>query len=258
MRDRVFFPSPALKPFIKNYWTCRHDTDVLEVMYPSGCVEFCIDISTNDTIRHRGDHAMKVPNLEVLGHWTTPIKAAIKKGNTCLITRFHPYASSLFFPNAASEFTNGSIDLGDIYSKESDEFYNRLMNQRTLEGKVGVLEEFLTQRLIKNKKNGHQLKLVEFLCNDISAHNRPFSIESLSARLGFSERYVQKLFMEWVGITPQKFFSIQRFNRSLELLRSSPAPLTSIALECGYYDQAHFIKEFKSYTGLTPNQEKKL
>lgn len=258
MRDRVFFPSPILKPFIKNYWTCRHDTDVLEVMYPSGCVELCIDLSTNDTVRHRGDSSMKVPNLEILGHWTIPTRAAINKGNTCLITRFQPHASSLFFPNPAADFTNESIDLGDIFSKDSDELYNRLMEQPSLEQKIEVLEEFLIQRLIRNKKSSHQLNLVECLCNHVANEDRALSIQNLSARYGFSERYIQKLFMDWVGLTPKKFFSVRRFNKSLELIRSSAAPLTSIAFECGYFDQAHFIKEFKSYTGLTPAQVKKL
>ncbi|HTE01897.1 MAG TPA: AraC family transcriptional regulator [Mucilaginibacter sp.] len=258
MRDQVFFPSDILKPFIKCYWTCSHPADVLEVMYPSGSVEICIDISTNDTIRHRGDRSMKVPNLEVLGHWTIPTRAAITKGNTCLITRFHPYASSLFFPNAASDFTNESIDLCDIFRKESTDLYDRLMEQCLLPQKIAVLEEFLVQRLIMNKKSDHKLKLVESLCNDVYREDKPLNLQNISARYGFSERYIQKLFIDWIGITPQKFFSIKRFNKSLELIRSSATPLTSIAFECGYYDQAHFIKEFKSYTGLTPTQVKGL
>jgi AraC-like DNA-binding protein len=258
MKDRVFFPSDILKPYVKNYWTCRHDTDVLEVMYPSGSVELCIDISTNDTVRHRGDRSMKVPNLEVLGHWTIPTRAAITKGNTCLITRFQPHASSVFFPNPASDFTNESIDLCDMFSRESAGFYDRLMEQRSVEQKIAVLEVFLIQRLARSKKNDHQLKLVECLCNHVYNEESSFDLRNLSAHYGFSERYIQRLFTDWVGLAPQKFFSVRRFNRSLELVRSSTAPLTSIALECGYYDQAHFIREFKSYTGLTPSQVKKI
>ena len=91
MRDKVFFPSPRLTPYIKYYWTCKHDWDTLEVMYPSGCLEFCIDISDGETVRHRGDCSMPVPRQEVLGHWTLPTKATLKKGNSCLITRFHPF-----------------------------------------------------------------------------------------------------------------------------------------------------------------------
>jgi AraC-like DNA-binding protein len=254
MRDRIFSPSDILKPYVKYYWTCRHEMDVLEVMYPTGSIEFCIDISTGNTVRHRGNHSMKVPNLEVLGHRNIPTRATIAKGNTCLITRFHPYASSLFFPHPPSDFTNESIDLRDILNNETNEFYERLMEEGLLEQKVKVLEAFLIQRLTTNRKNHQQLKLVESLCNHISREGETFNLQKLSGHFGFSERYIQKVFLNWVGITPQNFFSVQRFNKSLELIRSSGATLTSIAQECGYYDQAHFIKEFKSYTGLTPSQ----
>jgi len=254
MRDKVFFPSAALSRYVKYYWTCTHDTDTLELMYPSGCLEFCIDISNCDTIRHRGSQSIIVPRLEVLGHWNIPTKAAVQKGNICLITRFHPYAGALFFPNQVSDFTNESIDLHDILNKESGEFYQRLMEQPLLEQKVKVLETFLINRLERNRKNQEQLRLVEGLCHSISRNGESFDIERLAAESGFSGRYIQKLFLNYVGISPRNFFSVQRFNKSLELVRSANMSLTNIAYECGYYDQAHFIREFRSYTGITPSQ----
>lgn len=254
MRDKVFYPSNTLSRYVKYYWTCAHQGDALEVMYPSGCVEFCIDITNGDTIRHRGDRSMKVPRLEVLGHWDIPTKATIKKGNTCLITRFHPYAGSLFFPTQVSEFTNESIDLYDILSRESIEFYHRLMEQPLLEQKVKVLEAFLIDRLVKARRDPDKIGLVEGLCNSIGSNHESFDLRRLSAEFGFSERYIQKLFLNYVGITPKSWFSVRRFNKSLGLVRSANMSLTNIAYECGYYDQAHFIKEFKSYTGLTPSQ----
>jgi AraC-like DNA-binding protein len=252
MRDSIFFPSAILKPYVMYYWTCRHDEDTSEIMYPSGCVEFCIDISGGNTIRHRGDQSMKVPNLELLGHWNIPTTASVAKGNVCLITRFHPFASSLFFPNPASDLTNRSIDLRDIVNNESRAFYDRVMENRSLEEKIKILEDFLIQRMLKNNRNVSQLNLVESLCKFINCEMGTFNIQKISQHFGFSERYIQKLFLSWVGITPQSFFSVQRFNKSLVLLKSSKAQSTSIALECGYYDQAHFIKEFRGYTGLTP------
>ena len=258
MRDQVFPPSAALKPFVQYYWTCRHPDDVLEVMYPSGSIELCIDISDCTTVRHRGDQSMQVPKLELLGHWTIPTRAALKKGNTCLITRFHPYAGALFFPNSASEFTNQSVDFHDIFGRGSANFYDCLMEQPTIQHKVNVLEQFLLKRLTMNRRSHQNLNLIKHMCYHVSAGNNLFDIGDLSSRYGFSERYIQKLFNSWVGITPQKFFAVRRFNKSLELLRSSAEPMTSIAFSCGYYDQAHFIKEFKSYTGLTPMQVKSL
>ena len=254
MRDKVFFPSNSLSRYVKYYWTCTHDSDALEVMYPTGCVEFCIDITSGDTVRHRGERSIIVPRMEVLGHWTIPTRATIKKGNTCLITRFHPYAGFLFFPNPVSDFTNESIDLCDIFSKESTEFYHRLMEQPLLEQKVKVLEAFLIERLVRSRKGQEKIGLVEELCNSICRNDQSFNMEHLAAEFQFSERYIQKLFLNYVGITPRSFFAVQRFNRSLELVRSANMSLTNIAYECGYYDQAHFIKEFKSYTGMTPSQ----
>jgi len=252
VRDQVFSPSAALRPYVQYYWTCRHPDDVLEVMYPSGSIELCIDISDGRTVRHRGDEETQVPALELLGHWTIPTRAAIKKGNTCLITRFQPHAGALFFPNAASEFTDRSVDFHDIFGKGSAALYERLMEQPSLEDKITVLEAFLLQRLQLNRKNYHNMQLIESLCKDVAGG--VFDIRALSAGYGFSERYIQKLFNSWVGLTPQKFFAVKRFNKSLHLLRSTAEPMTSVAYACGYYDQAHFIKEFKSYTGLTPGQ----
>jgi AraC-like DNA-binding protein len=79
-----------------------------------------------------------------------------------------------------------------------------------------------------------------------------FNSKTLSEEYGFSERYIEKLFVDMVGITPRAFFSVYRFNKSLGLVLSSGRRLTSIAYDCGYYDQAHFIKEFKKFTGITP------
>ena len=188
---------------------------------------------------------------------TVPTKATVTKGTTLLITRFIPYASSLFFPDRASNFNNNSIDFYNILSKELIGFYSRLMEQRTLEQKIKVLDSFLIQRLQKGDKKREKFRLVEHLCNHICS-DESFNIENLASYYGFSERHIQKLFLDWVGLTPKTFHSIQRFNKSLELIQSSDSSLTSIGLECGYYDQAHFIKEFKSYAGITPSQAARL
>ncbi|WP_431216398.1 helix-turn-helix domain-containing protein [Puia sp. P3] len=254
MRDKVFYPSGVLSRYVKYYWTCAHDGDSQELMYPTGCLELCIDITGGDTVRHRGDRSMVVPRVEVLGHWNIPTRATIKKGNICLITRFRPHAGALFFPNSVAEFTNASVDLFDVLSMETVEFYQRLMDQPLLEDKVKVLEDFLFGRLVKARRDQDKIRLVEGLCGAIGRGSGSFDLGRLSEEFGFSERYIQKLFLNYVGISPKSYFSVQRFNRSLELVRSAEMSLTHIAYECGYHDQAHFIKEFRSYTGITPSQ----
>jgi len=254
MEFPIILPSEALKPYIKYYWVCTADESVFkESMYPSGHLEFCIDISNGDTIRYFGDQSGRMPRLEMLGHITVPTFATVAKGTTVLVTRFYPHASSLFVLNSAVDFNNKSVDLYDILSRKSNDFYERIMEEPTFEKKVKVLEAFLIRQLMENEKKRGKLKLVDHICRYISSAES-FSGKCLSAEFGFSERYIQKAFLEYVGLTPQNYFAVQRFNKGLTLIQSSSKSFTDIALECGYYDQAHFIKEFKSYTALTPSQ----
>lgn len=118
--------------------------------------------------------------------------------------------------------------------------------------KVAALDRFLIGKLAKNEKQHRKSKVIEQVCGHICSKGDAFDSKALSKSYGLSERYIEKLFVDMVGITPSAFFSVYRFNRSLNLVLSSGLKLTSIAYDCGYYDQAHFIKEFKKFTGITP------
>jgi AraC-like DNA-binding protein len=254
MKFQTFPPSDILKPYIKYYWLCDAEDDVaMEIMYPPGTIELCIDLSLGNTVRSFGSRSVRMPCLEVLGHFTNPTRATIQKGTTVLVVRFYPHASSLFLRNQVSDFTNDSIDLYDVLRNEATELYDRLMEQDSLEQKIQVVNTFLIKRLMSNEKKLKSIELVEHICKHIFHNSESLNVEKLSKNYGFSERYIQRLFLERVGLTPKKLFTVQRFNKSLNLILSSNDSLTSIAYECGYYDQAHFIKEFKSFTGVTPS-----
>lgn len=250
----IFPPSEILKPYVTCYWVCTTDEDVWkEVMFPSGHIELCIDISNGNTIRHHGDQSMTMPRVELLGHLTMPTTATVRKGTTVIVVRFQAHALSLFFPHSVSEFTDTSVDLFDMITHESTRLYDRLMEQPSLEQKLSVLDSFLVQKIFQSDKKQKQFQLLESLCTQISRQD-VFDLEDLSFQYGFSERHIQKLFLQWVGLTPKGFHNVKRFNKSLTLIQSKNLSFTAIAHACGYYDQAHFIKEFKSFAGLTPSQ----
>ncbi|RPD39135.1 helix-turn-helix transcriptional regulator [Chitinophaga barathri] len=250
MNFQQFPPSPLLQPYIKCYWIFATGQEgITETIYPSGYLELAINISAGNVVTILNDRHIKMPPVEVLGHLTAPGKITASKSTTLLIARFHPHASAIFFPAQASEFTNDSIDLKDLIKQDAEELFERIMEQETLEQKVAVLDRFLVNKLKGLIKDQQRLELVRHL-----SAGDTVSVEKLAQRFGVSERYVQKLFLDYVGVTPKSFFNIQRFNKSLQLVRTSTVSLTSIAYECGYFDQAHFIKEFRNFTGLTPSQ----
>jgi AraC-like DNA-binding protein len=249
-----FPPSPALKPYVKGYWVFATEKDMTnQTFFPSGYIDFAVNISNGRASTIINGRPIDMPKVEVLGQLTKPTRLTVAGGTEVLIARIYPHANALFFPNPVSGFTNDSVDLDGVLGKESVEFYDRLINAGTIAQKVRELDLFLLQRLHKSRKMDNKITMLERICSHIGAEGELFNLKFLAGKYGFSERYIQKLFLDNVGLTPRAFFHIQRFNKSLELIHAGEVSLTTIAYDCGYFDQAHFIKEFKRFTGLTPS-----
>lgn len=250
-----FLPSHALKPYVKGYWVFTTEHDMAnQTFFPSGYIDFAVNISNGNASTIINGRPIDMPKVEVLGQLTKPTRLTATKGISVLIARIFPYANALFFPNPIAEFTNDSVDLEGVLGKESSEFYDRLIHAGTVEQQVRELDLFLLQRLHKSRKLNNKITILEQICGYISTEGELFNMKRVADKYGFSERYIQKLFLDHVGLTPRSFFHIQRFNKSLELIQAGDVSLTAIAYDCGYFDQAHFIKEFKKFTGRTPSE----
>jgi len=248
-----FLPSEILRPYLKNYTVVTIDSDLTdEVFYPSGYVDLVINISNGTAATTIDGRKRETPGVEVLGHLTMPSRLTVSKGTSVLIARIYPFASSLFFPNPISDFTNYATDAYGIFSREINDFYDSLMETNSNAQKVDALDRFLVGKLVKNEKQFRKTAIIREICNHINLKGEAFSSKALSTSFGISERYIEKLFTGMVGIAPTALYSVFRFNKSLGLVLSSRLKLTSIAYDCGYFDQAHFIKEFRKFTGITP------
>jgi len=255
----LFQPSDVLKPYVKGYILITVDRDLInEVFYPSGYIELAVNIYGAGATTIINGRPIAMPKLEVIGQVTVPTRLTVSKGTKVLIARIYPFAGALFLPNPVSDYTNDSLDLFDVTSNGSNEFYYDLLEAGSIEQKVKVFDKFLVKKLKENEKTQKKITLIEQICNYISAQGDSFDIKKLSDKYGFTERYIQKLFTSNVGLPPHSFYTIQRFNKSLELVHRMDLSLTSIAYDCGYYDQAHFIREFKKFTGLTPSEARSL
>jgi AraC-like DNA-binding protein len=77
----------------------------------------------------------------------------------------------------------------------------------------------------------------------------------LVSETGLSQRHLSRKFQEYVGLSPKEYLRVSRFIHSLDHLKRYPVfSLTEVAYKSGYYDQAHFIRDYKDYTGYTPGQ----
>ncbi|MBL0745641.1 helix-turn-helix domain-containing protein [Chryseolinea lacunae] len=248
-------PADILKPFIKSYSVVTLEKDLTnEVFYPSGYVDLAINISNGKAATIIDGHRRDMPDVEVLGQLTVPTRLTVAEGTSVLLARIQPHANALFLPPPASDFTNYAVDMQGVFANESREFYEGLVHAGSLDLKIKALDAFLIQKLRTNEKMHRKANVISQLCDAIVKAGESFDLRTIANTYGLSTRYIQQLFLDVVGLTPRAFFSLQRFNKSVNLVLSSNVPLTTIAYDCGYYDQAHFIREFKKFTGITPSE----
>ncbi|HEY4111734.1 DUF6597 domain-containing transcriptional factor, partial [Puia sp.] len=225
-----FFPSDILSPYVKSYTVITIEEDLTdEVFYPSGYVDLVINISAGVATTLIDGRRRRLPGVELLGHLTLPSRLTVTKGTRILIARIYPHASALFFPNPMAEFTNFATDAYGIFSREINDFYEGLMEAGSLDQKVAALERFLVGKLVKNERRYGKMEIIQQVCTHLCTKGEAFNSKQLSTSYGLSERYIQKLFVDMVGITPSAFFSVYRFNKSLGLVLSSNHSLTAVA-----------------------------
>lgn len=247
-------PSASLAPYIKSYTIVTIDNDLRdEVFYPSGYIDLIINISGGAAATIINGKRKDTPDIELLGHLTLPTRLTVAQGTSVLIARIYPYAGTLFFSDPLSEFTNYATDMYDIIKNESIDLYDRIMLADGLHTKISVLEAYFLQQLKRNETRLKKAVMIQALSRQFFMNPHPLDLRALAQDSGLSKRYIQKLYLKNIGISPSAFTAVIRFNKSLPMVLNTPQPLTAIAYDCGYYDQAHFIKEFKKFTGITPS-----
>ena len=104
-----------------------------------------------------------------------------------------------------------------------------------------------------NGKRTEKIDKVANIITSIKTNAEEENISNIAFKHGITPRYLQKIIYQHTGLSPKAFNKINRFQRSLRLITKNNQPsLTSIAYDCGYFDQSHFIRDFKSFTGVTP------
>lgn len=166
--------------------------------------------------------------------------------------QFQPGGAFPFFRAPASEIENQSVDLFYLWGMAADDLRERLLAETTIDGMFLVGQRFLLSQLAR-PLGAH--RAVAFAQRQFSCYPQRVSVAAVLARIGISHRRFIQLFHEQVGLTPKAFCRVRRFQRILETVhRTRDVDWADVALDCGYYDQAHFIHDFREFSGMTPSQ----
>ena len=127
----------------------------------------------------------------------------------------------------------------------------RIALAKNMQERVAIFKEAYQKLMKKNEKISLKQNLDAYVRNRICQRKGNVSIEDLAAETGYSSCYVRRVFKEFHGISPKQFAEFIRFQNLLQIIKENKIPYEQIALECGYYDEPHMMKDFKCYTGVT-------
>lgn len=255
MHYQEFKPSKQLESYVKCYYLFESSAELLleDRAFATGCIELMFNLGTGHWQTLVDDTFVTTPTIELWGQIIRPLSFRSLGKNTMLGIRFFPHTAACFLPEEISLFNDQVSDFKDVVGKPVATLHEKLLEASTLGQRIELLDTYLLAQLSKQEKNLNKLPLISKVMHELKQADFFEHIEQVAARYGISSRYLQKIFLEYTGLTPKLYSKINRFQNSLLLLGEKDRSLTSIAYDCGYFDQSHFIRDFKSFTGLTPS-----
>lgn len=105
---------------------------------------------------------------------------------------------------------------------------------------------------ISNLSASHRNISIDYAIERILKMNGMITVASLCSELSVSERYIEQIFQKYIGLSPKFYTRIIRFNYIFQLVKDKATNWADVVYEAGYYDQSHFIRNFKAFTGEDP------
>jgi AraC-like DNA-binding protein len=169
--------------------------------------------------------------------------------------KFRPGGFRPFLAKPVSTLTNHSLPIHAVFAN-AESIEADVLAHDTVEAMIAVISDFLIARLPPADDNTDRVaKMVDSIEHDRSIT----TVEQLVAKLGINKRALQRLFNEYVGVSPKWVINRYRLHEALEqLAHGRPPDWAVLALELGYFDQAHFIRDFKALVGYAPAEYARL
>ena len=251
MRYSEFHPRLPLSDFVECLWTLdggfEADETQAERILPDGCVEIILNFA-EPFAQHNDNSTQVQPRNFIVGQMTRPILISPTGPVQLIGIRFHPGGTTPFFSLPMHELTNQVVELSYVARTLERELLRRAIDLPELSDKVSALATVLTNHLRKIKTDSRLLQVAA----KIVQHSGMIPIDDLANGSGLSSRQLERRFLTEVGLGPKLFSRILRFQQVFRAVDANEPAWTDVALDCGYYDQAHLIKDFRQFAHQTP------
>jgi len=249
-------PGPPLSRFLDILWFFdgRSQESRKERVLPSGEMQIII------TLR---DDSLRTYDRKNTGRYET-IRGSLLSGaqseytvidaplqNSLIGAHFRPGGAYPFLQLPAGKLQNTAVPLDTLWGLQAETLRSRLLEASTPREKFTIFEQALLQHFTRPAERH---AAVTFALREFAANPCSTTVSSVTAKLGISANRFIEVFRDQVGLTPKVFCRIKRFQLALQRIRAQQKiNWPGVAMDCGYFDQSHFIHDFRAFSGINPS-----
>ena len=250
MRYREIPPKAPLNRVVECFWALEGEAAQAagpERILPDGCIELILNFGAEFS-QHCDDGPQLQPRNFLVGQMTGPIIISPTGRVELLGIRFHPGGTFPLLRLPLHEITDQVVELGGLSSRLERDLMRVTAESSFIHEKIRAVEALLTDYLVNAKNDSWLMRLAGRIVDSRGL----LSVDQLANDAGVSSRQLERRFLREVGVGPKVLGRIIRFQQVFRAVEQCNAAWAEIAIECGYYDQAHLIRDFNQFAQQTP------
>ncbi|WP_262245561.1 AraC family transcriptional regulator [Parapedobacter soli] len=256
MNYQTFQPHADLSAFIQCYWTLEvpaaYGAEKQRII-PDGCIEMAFILGDDIKRFTAGDDFLLQPRAMVLGQTIEPFYIQPTGYVNTFAVRFYPYGFANFVNVPIKNLANKETPIAQLFGEViAVELERKIIAAKDTKQRIERIEAFFLDKLNEKSTIDH---IVTTTIDTLLATNGSSSIRSILKGDLSKRRQLERQFVKQIGISPKQLGKVIRLQTALKLLlNKKEGTLTQIAYKSEYYDQNHFIKDFREFTGTTPKE----
>lgn len=256
MNYQTFQPNPDLESLISCYWTLEvpaESESQRQRIIPDGTIEMAF-ILGNDIKRYTSEKEFIIqPRAMVIGQTIEPFYIEPTGYVNTFAIRFYPYGFANFVNMPIKDLANKETPIELLFGeKTANDLERKIIEATNSSERIEIIENFLLDRL--NEKTTIDT-IVKTTIDTLLATNGSASISTILKEDLSKRRQLERNFKKQIGVSPKQLGKVIRLQTALKMLLNKKSEnLTDIAYESEYFDQAHFTKDFKEFTGINPKE----
>lgn len=248
-------PSEWLAPYIDCFWVhSRPDVNTVSdnLIVPDRTVELII---TSNTLERQYEPGMayQAMGTHLAGLKTRPQRVRVLHPHTFFGIRFKPHGLAWFTNQSVAHTVDAAVDPANVFGPAFRRLEHRVLEAQDDATKILLTERFLLSRLMECKRSADPVLAGALYHVAESGGNIP--LRDIARQLRVSCKTIERRFVAFLGVNPKRYFRLHRFVDALRWYHDHPPQkLSDLAYEHGYFDQMHFIREVKEFTGSAPTK----